>query len=373
MIEQPYLRPVWAEIDLRALTRNIRNLSAVAKGSEVMAVVKANAYGHGAVPCARAALLAGATRLGVALVEEGIELRREKIKAPILILNEPPVSAIPLILKYGLTPTVFTKDFAIKLSIAAQKAGRSQKCHLKTDTGMLRLGEDPNSSAKLLKEILNMPGIELEGVFTHFAVAERHDDPFTKEQFKRFLQFLELVPESIRCRHAANSAAAIFHKETHLNMVRIGLSMYGLYPCEEARKVVRLDPVLSLKARISLVKDVQAGQGVSYGLTFRAKAPTKVAVVPVGYGDGYFRSLSNKGEAIVRGQIVRVAGTVCMDLTMFDLGQDAKARRCDTIILIGAEKDLEVTADDIASKLGTINYEVVTAINKRVPRTYLNK
>ncbi len=365
------IRPVWAEIDLAAVKANLGAIRGrLARQTKIMAVVKANAYGHGLVPVAQAALEAGADRLGVAIVEEALDLRAAGIDAPIQILSEPPSGAAEEIAAYHLIPAVYSLDLARALNRRAQAEGKTITVHLKIDTGMHRAGAAVDDAVELYQAVRRLGSLEVEGAFTHFACADTPDDPFTATQLRTFLSLKKALPE-ISLWHAANSAAALFLPETQLDMARIGIAMYGLQPSAKPAPV-RLRPALSLKAKIGFVRELKAGEGVSYGLTYTAKKRVKVAVLPIGYGDGYSRLLSNKGEVLISGQRVRIIGNICMDQTLVELG-NVGAAAGDEAVLIGSQGRQRISAEEIAALLGTINYEVVCMINKRVARVYLKE
>lgn len=362
------LRPAWAEIDIRAIKENLTAIKAtLAPRTKVMAVVKANAYGHGLVPVAKAALEFAADRLGVALVEEAIELREAGIEAPIQILSEPPLIAVDEIAAYKLLPTVYSMELAQALSRKARIIETPIKLHIKVDTGMHRVGVPIAEAVELYQAIRRLPGIQVEGAFTHFACADNPDDPYTAAQFKAFSALKRSLPE-IPIWHAANSAATIFMPETQLDMVRVGVAMYGLQPAIKPSPVA-LKPALALKTKICFVQDLQPGEGVSYGLTYKAPRRLKTATLPIGYGDGYSRLLSNKGEVLVSGRRVKLIGNICMDQALIGLG-NVKAEPGDEVVLIGNQGRERISAEEIAQLLGTINYEIVCMINKRVARLY---
>ena len=335
-----------------------------------MAVVKANAYGHGLIEVARAALSGDADRLGVALVEEGLALRRAGVDDPILVLSEAPVSAARSVVESNLTPTVYSEAAARALNAAATVQGVELPVHIKVDTGMHRVGVRIREAGDLIALVEEMPGLRVEGVLTHFACADNPQDSYTTEQLQAFLALRADWP-SVGLWHAANSAAAIFLPEAQLDMVRIGIAMYGLQPSNTPSPVL-LEPALSLKARVAFIQELGAGEGVSYGLTFRADSPTRAATVPIGYGDGFPRLLSNKGEVLVAGRRAALIGNICMDQSLIDLdalpvGVD------DEVVLIGRQGDERISAEEIAAIVGTINYEIVCMINERVPRIYVNQ
>jgi len=359
----------YAEISLDAIKHNIAEIKKLLDPRvKFMAVVKANAYGHGAVAVSRAAVEAGADYLAVANLKEALELREAGIVSPILILTESPTSVMDEIVQYDLTQTIYSFVEAKALSEEAAKRKVTAKVHVKIDTGMGRVGVAPSEALAFITKAASLPNLELEGVFTHFAKAEDHEDQFTKEQFKKFQQVIAKTTQ-IPMKHSANSAAVVFHPETHLDMVRVGLMMYGLYPNGNSRRMVDLKPALAFKSRITYLKKVPVGTPVSYGSTHIASSQTQIATIPVGYADGFSRSLSNRGQVVIRGKRYPVVGSVTMDLTMVDVGNE-KANVGEEVILIGEQNGQMISADEIAKLLDTISYEVVCGIGKRVPRIY---
>ena len=367
-----------AEIDLKAIAHNVRELRRITNSrSRLMAVVKANGYGHGSVEVARCALDNGAEFLGVARIDEAIKLRNEGIDAPVLIFGYTLPSFYEEILKFDLTQTVFSLHAAESLSAFAVSKNRKIKIHIKIDTGMGRLGimPDSDSAVREIESIVRLPGLEREGIFTHFSTADSSDKEFARRQFEIFMEFLNnLKSKSIEfsLRHASNSAGIIDMPETHLDMVRAGIAMYGLYPSEEVQKEkASLIPAMAVKSMIIHLKDVPAGFKVSYGATYATTKPTTIATVPVGYADGYSRLLSSRGYMLVGGERAPIAGRVCMDLTMLDVGDTTGVKQGDKVVILGKQKDSEIKADEIASLTGTINYEVVSSLTERVKRVYI--
>jgi alanine racemase len=363
-------RPTVVEVDLEAIRHNVRLLKP--PNAELMAVVKADGYGHGDEAVARAALEAGAARIGVALVEEGLGLRERGIQAPILVLSELPPGSEKEALAAGLTPTVYTEDGVAGISEAAGALGRHAAVHLKLDTGMHRVGAWPPSRVSAIARAIFDSGLELEGLWTHFAASER-DDEGTREQLRRLLEARDaLVSEGIRPKlvHAANSGATIRLPETHLDLVRPGAAVYGVDPGDGVGPAFGLRPALTWRSAVTMVKRVPEGDRLSYGGTYRLERDANVATVPVGYGDGYPRGLSSKADVLIRGRRHRVAGTVTMDQTLVDCGDEDVAVG-DEVVMIGASGEDRITAEELASHLGTIGYEIVTAISERVPREYV--
>jgi alanine racemase len=369
-------RPVWAEIDLDAVRTNVRTLAGVASPAALMAVVKADGYGHGVVPVARAALDAGAQWLGVALVEEGAELRAAGIDAPVLVLSEPPPPAAPAVVALGLTPVAYTRPGIDALAKAVADSGADPlPVHLKVDTGMHRVGCDATDACALAESIATRDELRLEGVLTHFAVADEPDDPYTPQQLDRFdtvLDDLRRAGLAFDLVHAANSAALFeFTDRARYDLVRCGIAVYGVPPAPGLAGGVPLRPAMAVKARVSHVKRLPAGARLSYGLRYTMPREGTVATVPIGYADGVPRALSaTGGEVLVRGRRHPIAGTVTMDQLMVDVG-DAAVEVGDEVVLLGRDGDSEITVDEWADRLGTIGYEIVCGIGRRVPRTYV--
>jgi alanine racemase len=380
---------VWAEIDLNAIAHNIRELRRMTHpNAKLMGVVKANGYGHGAVQVAQCALQNGAELLGVARIEEGIQVRETGIEAPILIFGYTPPEMAPTLFASDLTPTVYTLAAAKALSEKAASLGKKIKIHLKVDTGMGRLGlvahdlspkqTGSRAGADPVQEALSiasLASLEVEGIFTHFATADSADKSYADKQLDLFMDFLNRLRKAgldPGVKHAANSAALIDMPQSHLDMVRPGIASYGLYPSDEVnKKKVGLKPAMALKTRIIQLKKVPAGFKISYGATYETQRPTTIATVPVGYADGLNRLLSSNGQMLVGGQRVPIVGRICMDLTMLDVGRIDHAQIGDEVVIFGQQGSESQTVDEMASSLNTINYEIVTGITARVPRIYL--
>lgn len=369
-------RATRAEINLANLRHNLAAFRAhIGKKTGIMAVVKADAYGHGAVRVAGEALKHGATMLGTAFVEEGIILRENGLEAPLLVLNPPFTDQVDLFFKYNLTPTVFTRKMAEVFSNHALKLGIVKSIHVKVDTGMGRVGVFPHTEATgFVKSVSTLPHLHVEGIYTHFATADEEDKTFAEKQLSRFFQVIkELESKGLRppLVHAANSAASIDLPHSHLDMVRLGISMYGHFPSENCRKeVITLKPLLSLKSRISHLKEVPGGTCISYGCTYITTGKTTVATIPLGYADGYSRLLSGKADVLIGGKRHPVIGRVCMDQFMVDVSSTPNIKAGDEVVLYGKQGSAKITVEEIASLLDTINYEVLCAVNKRVPRIY---
>lgn len=364
-------RPAWAEVDLSAVTRNVGYLkSLMSPGARLCAVVKADGYGHGAAAVSRAARTGGADRLAVAFAEEGIELRRQGITAPILILGYTGPEGARRAVGWGLDVTVLSADNARLVSDAAVSLGRKARVHLKVDTGMSRLGISPAEAPSAALEIAGLPGLELEGIFSHFAASDAADPVFAREQLGIFRAILERVESKglrVPIRHMANSAGLLFLPEARLDMARPGISVYGLRASTEKESLLNLEPAMALRARVVQVRTVPAGTTVSYGRTFRAVRPTRLAVLPLGYADGVFRALSNRGSVGFASGRAPIAGRVCMDQCMVDVTDLPPVREGDVATFFGPGGP---SAGEVADLLGTIDYEITCAVNKRVPRIY---
>lgn len=370
-----FYRLVWAEIDLSAIRHNIEYMrSLLAPRTQIMAVVKANGYGHGAYQVALTALDCGVQRLGVALVEEALELREKGIVVPIHLLSEPPWDSEEELLRYHLMPTIYTYEAAKRISDYFWLENRICPVHVKIDTGMHRVGMDPEEAEELILKIMGLPGLKIEGLMTHFAVADDPTNPYTMDQFKKFCRIIDALRRRkiiFRLNHCANSAATINFKETHLDMVRLGITLYGLNP--SPKTVVRgLKPALSLKAKVSFIKELEEGERISYGLTYRTDRKSLIATIPIGYGDGYSRLLSNRALVLIKGKRAPVVGRVTMDQIMVDVTDIEEVEVGAEAVLIGHQGKESISADELAELVGTINYEIVCMIGQRVPRVYVS-
>lgn len=368
-------RPTVAVIDTGALEFNYRQLAGLMPpGSGVMAVVKANAYGHGDVEASRVFESLGCDSLGVALAEEGIRLRKAGIKAPIVVLGGIYPGQVEDIFTYGLTPVLFDLELAALIDARAAGYGTAKKVHLKIDTGMCRLGVMPADIAGFIEAFKGLRHLELEGVMSHFAEAEAEDGEFSAGQLKVFLESVDFIRGAglaPRLVDMANSAAAVGFEASRLSLVRCGIMLYGAYPSERFRPEIELRPAMQVKTRILCVKRVPPGTPVSYGRTFVTERESLIATLPIGYGDGLPRRLSNNGEVLVRGERAPVAGTVCMDLTMCDVTGIDGAAPGDEVVVLGRQGEDIITAEETAERLGTISYEIFCNISARVPRVYI--
>jgi alanine racemase len=368
---------VWAEVNLDNIAHNVREIRKITNPrAEIMGVVKADAYGHGVLQTAKTLLDSGVSRLAVSMIDEAIQLRNSGIDAPILVLSyTDPVRAEEIIIN-NVTQTVFSHDLANALSEAAVRLNRNTKVHIKIDTGMTRVGFMPGYSAiKNVVEISKLPRIIIEGLFTHFASADEKDRDYTYMQFERFMSIfseLQRIGVYIPIKHVANSAAIIAYPEMHLDMVRPGLILYGLYPSEEIQKqVVELKPAMTLKANVIFVKDVEKDTSISYGRIFTTSRESKIATIPIGYADGYTRLLNGKARMLINGEFADVVGKICMDQCMVDVtGLGSPIKVGDEAVIFGEQLGKTIRVEDIANSIGTINYEVICLIGKRVPRVY---
>jgi alanine racemase len=367
------VRPVVARVDLDAVRSNVAFLKGLTHpGCDFMAVVKANAYGHGDIEVSRAALDAGADCLGVAMLEEARRLRQAGFKCPIHLLFEPPGSAARQVTDVDVICSLYTEEFARALSAASVSLGTTAKVHIKVDTGMRRVGVYPEHASEFAALLGGLPGLEVEGIYTHFALATDPASSFTDKQMDQFELAAEGVQEvmgrSLK-RHAANSAAVMVFPRSHYDMVRVGIAMLGLTPDRRISGIENLKPALSLYGEISFVKQVAAGEGISYGIEYAPQRATYIATLPIGYADGMSRILNEKADVLIGGRRRPVVGVICMDTCMVDLG-DEPVEPGTKFTVIGRDGTERITAEEIADKLGTINYEVGCMISQRVPRVY---
>ena len=367
------MRAARAEVDLGAIAHNVGVLRHVVAPSLLCAVVKADGYGHGAIAVSEAALNAGADWLAVAIIEEAAVLRKAGVTAPILLLSQPRLADLPAVVRYDLRVCITSPAAVEFLADAAREQGKVVPVHMKVDTGMNRIGVMPSDALALAFEIVKRPELRLEGVFTHFAVADEPDDPFTDVQLDRYDAVLRELGDSgiyPSIRHSANSATAIAHPRGRFDLVRVGIAVYGIAPAPGLPGTPDLRPALSLRAEVSTVKRVGAGEGISYGLRYRFESDATVATVPIGYADGVPRRLGLVGgEVLIGGKKRPIVGVVTMDQLMVDCGDD-HVEVGDEVVLIGTQGGETITAEEMAGHLDTIAYEVVCGIGPRVPRFY---
>lgn len=367
----------WVEIDLDRLKENFRKVKEwVGPDKRILVAVKADAYGHSSVAVSKALAVEGVSVLGVASLEEAIEIKRGGAGVPVLILSPSSFMEIPEIVTEGFTSTVSNIEYARRLSGVAGAMDRKMEVHIEVDTGMGRTGVNYSGAADFIQQVCELDSIQVEGIFTHFASAEASDKTFALEQLKRFTQVLEdLRSRSVEIPmvHAANSASLLDLRESHFNMVRPGLVIYGMYPSKWVKRQIDVRPVMTFKARVAHLNSIRRGETVSYGRTYTAPKDSTVAVVSVGYGDGYSRALSNKGEVLIRGKRFNIVGVVCMDLTMVDVTGHPEIRVGDEVVLIGSSGEEEISADELARLSGTITYDVTCSVGPRVPRVFIKQ
>lgn len=369
------IRPVWAEIDVDAIEDNIKEIKKIVKDKEIIGVVKADAYGHGAIDTASILLENGADRLAVAVISEAIELRENGITNPLMILGYTPLSFKEDLVKYDIEQTVFNLEYAKELSDFAIKNNTKAKIHIKIDTGMGRIGFLPNEeSIDEIEKISKLQGIEIIGLFTHFSTADEEDKEYTKlqvEKYKKIVDELDKRGVNTGIKHVSNSAAIIDLEEYYFDAVRPGIILYGYYPSNEVKKdKIKIRPALTLKSNIIHLKTVEEGTYISYGRSYVTEGKRTIATLPIGYADGYTRLLNGKAKVIIRGKLAPVVGKICMDQCMVDVTDIDGVSVGDEVILLGRDGNIKNDADDLAKMLGTINYEIICMIGRRVPRVY---
>jgi len=364
------MHPTIAHIDLQAIQHNVRGFKAViGKKVRFCAVLKADGYGHGAIPVARAALAAGADCLAVAFIPEALELRYAGITAPILVLGYLPPADYAMAVKHDLTITLMTEKCAAALDQTARRLRKPVKVHIKVNTGMNRLGIDFRSAAEFARTLSNLDHLEICGIYSHFSRADENNLAYTLRQLERFNQATaDIAATGIDSgvRHICNSAGTLNLPAAHLDMVRVGIALYGYYPSEHTQRTVALQPAMSLRSIVSQIIDCAPGEEISYGGIYVTDRPTKLAVIPIGYADGFMRGQSNNADALLHGQRIRQVGRICMDQCMFDITDIDNVNIDDEIVLFGSGLPVE----EVAERLNTINYEIVCAVSKRVPRLY---
>jgi alanine racemase len=383
----------WAEINLDHLVHNygaFKNLianknqwenpkgSSSRKDVRIMAVIKANAYGHGSLDIAKKLTELGINYFAVASLDEAIELRRNKIQLPILVFTDTPVARCEEIVEHNITQTIFHRALAKRLSQVSLKTGKKAKVHVKIDTGMNRVGFHLDTATEKIKEISTYPGVELEGIYTHFACADEKDRFYTNKQFQGFMNMIQKLQDHgihIPIKHACNSAAAIAYPEMHLDMVRIGIALYGCYPSSNFDKdQIPLKPVMSVKSSVVRINHIESGEIISYGGIFKTERKSRIVTIPIGYADGFTRILTKKAFVLIHGQRVPVVGNICMDQCMVDttdIHEDIQMG--DEVVIFGEQEGEKILAEDLGDLLGTINYEILTMVSRRVPRYYIQQ
>ena len=370
------LRPAWAEIDLDAIAYNTRNIKKLIGDKDLIAVVKANCYGHGVIGIIPTLLENGVSRFAVAMISEALEIRDNKITAPVMILGFTPLYLGEELINNNIEQTVYDLDYAKELSKIALTLNKKAKIHIAIDTGMGRIGFLPNEkSIDNITEICSLEGIEVIGIFTHFSTSDEKDKEYSHDQFTKMLSVMDTLKKrgiDIPLKHVANSGAIIDLPDTYLDAVRAGIILYGYYPSDEIDKNnLALKPALTLKATITNVKTLEKDMYVSYGRTFKTSNETIVATIPVGYADGYLRKLAENGKVIIKGEFAPIIGRICMDQFMIDVTNIPDVKIGDEVILLGEKNGLKYNADDMAKKLDTINYEVTCMLKSRLPRVYI--
>jgi alanine racemase len=370
-----YGKPNWVEIDLDAIAHNCREIKRwIGEKTELAAVIKGNAYGHGIAMVVKTALENGATWFAAARVDEGVVVRKAGIEAPIFVLGYVPAEEMETAVRWRITPPIMHWHTAKALSEISSAQGVVTPVHVKVDTGMGRFGLLPDEVVDFVKRLVELPGIRLEGLYTQFAIADEADKTYTYKQwdiYKKVLKDLEEAGIHIPIRHVCNSAGTLNFPEMHLEMVRCGTAIYGHYPSPVTNRSVPLQPAMTLKSRVGRIRTLPPGSSICYGRTYTTTRPTTVALVPVGFGDGLSRQLSNKGSVLIRGKRAPIVGRVCMDQCIVDVSGIPDVQQDDEVVLFGRQDEAEITAEEIASLMDSINYVVLAAVSARVPRVYL--
>lgn len=369
------LRPTWVEVDLRGIQANMAAIrSLVGSGVKTMAVVKANGYGHGLVEVAKAIVKAGADQLAVATLDEAVVLREAGLESPILVLGTGiPGDGADAAVQYDIAQALCTIELAEALSKAAQRLEKTALVHLKVDTGMGRVGVRPGEAVNFMKRVATLPGLQFDGVFSHFAAADESEDEYTRMQIGQFQGVLDNLKENgyvFPLSHLANSAGILDYPEAHFNMVRPGCILYGCWPGPQTKKKICLAPTFEFKTRIVYLKNVTAGTSISYGLTYTAPSDKVLATLPVGYADGYRRAFSNKASVLVRGRRCPIVGRVCMDQCVIDVTDVPDVKLGDEVVLIGSQGNSAISPEELGSLIGTISLDILCGISVRVPRVY---
>ncbi len=371
-------RDTWTEISLNAIYDNTQTFKKnISKRTKLMAVVKADGYGHGAIEVSHAAIKAGADYLGVAILDEALALREAGITTPILVLGYTPPRSIEKAIDSNISLTVYSSEVLTEIISISRKLNKTTNIHLKVDTGMGRVGVTTKEALLSLALMAqDTTHVHLEGLFTHFANADSNDQTYTNQQFytfKKFISYLEEHHIQIPIKHCCNSAATICHSNMHLDMVRVGISLYGLLPSKDINhSAFPLKQAMHFKTKVSAIKQISGGKVISYGCTYLAQKRTNIATIPVGYADGLSRLLSNKGNVLIKNQRVPIVGRICMDQTMLDVTRIHSIDTETEVTIFGGSKEAFISIDEVAEQMGTINYEVVCLIGKRVPRVYIN-
>lgn len=370
-------RPTWVEIDLNALRHNLLAIKRKAgPGVKIMGIVKADAYGHGDYEVGRVLLDHGAEMLGIAILEEGIQLRDKGIQAPLLLLGGLFEDQIDTVIQYNVIPTVYDLKLVMVFSKRASELNKTVPVHVYVDTGMGSIGVRYDKAVEFVKSLYDIKNIFLDGIYTHCSSSDEKESAYTNLQIRRFrdiLTTLDAIKTGIPLRHMANSGAIIGYPDAYFTMVRPGLSLYGLYPSEEVSRNIGIKPVMSFKTRVIHIKDMQPGDEVGYSRTYKITKPTRVATLPFGYDDGYNRLLSGQGKVIIRGVVASIIGRVCMDQCFVDVSHINEVSVGDEVVVYGSQGQETISIESIAKQLHTIPYEVTCSVSKRVPRIYINQ
>lgn len=376
-----YTQRAWAEVSLDAIASNLKNIRSITnKNAKIMAVVKADAYGHGFLQVAKTLLENGADAFAVAMLDEAKQLRSRGIDVPILVLGNTNLELCEDLIDFDVMPSVFSYDMAKAMSDAAVKKDMDAKIHIKLDTGMSRIGflcdkKNEEKTINEIKKIAALPNLMIDGIFTHFSCADEEDSEYTNMQFGRFMNICSRLEHDgihIGKKHVCNSAATVLYPNMHLDMVRPGIILYGLHPSNVTVGKLKLESAMSLKARVTMVKEIDEKIGVSYGKEYVINPPAKLATIPIGYADGYSRLLAKKAGMLYKGKIFPVVGRICMDQCMIDVTSADNINIGDVVTIMGFDGGKRISASDIASYMGTINYEIVCLIGKRIPRVYIS-
>ncbi|WP_085993230.1 alanine racemase [Oceanobacillus senegalensis] len=374
-MERNSYRDTWVEVSLDAIHYNVKAFNHhIGRDTKLMAVVKADGYGHGAIEVAKEAIKAGADYLAVAILDEALQLRKAGIELPILVLGYTSTEGVSIAIEQNITLTVFTEDVAKKIKSVAEAQKKLAHVHLKMETGMNRIGISSQEEAFKMVNLLSSNYVMLEGAFTHFADADNTDSTYTEKQFASFIEMIDYLEQhevKIPIKHCCNSAGTIAYPNMHLDMVRVGVSLYGLYPGDHLREIISLKQAMSLKTKAVYIKQLEANNTISYGRTFTTKQKSKIATIPIGYADGFSRSLSNQGHVTVKGRRAPIIGRICMDQAMIDVSDMEHVGVKDEITIFGDPGDGFISLGEVAEQMNTIHYETACLIGKRVPRKYV--
>lgn len=370
------LRPAWVEVDLERLRQNFRLINkSKSQKVAILSVVKDQAYGHGAVPIARMALKCGASLLAVATIDEALELRQEGIISPILIFGERTVQELPLCIEHNFSICINAVGWAQEYARMATEMGKQMPVHLEVDTGLSRYGVHWHKALAVAEALAGNNALQFEGIMSHFAMSDELDKSFALLQLERFVQVLHGLDQrsiAVKYRHMCNSGGFLDLPQAHFDMVRIGILPLGVYPSQVCNRIPGLEPVMSVKARVAAIRDIQTGDSVGYGMHYRAAGPGRIAVIPIGYGDGFPR-VRNRGRVLIHNKFAPIVGGNAMDATMVDITEIPETKQWDPVVVLGKQGNKEITVQEIAALKGTVTYDVMTAFSWRLPRVYYDK